>query len=183
MKTRTPLFATPLAALVVAAGCASAPTSSRVAQSIESTHPECRVEQNSKLVLGRTKLFAVRGLLNLAGEDVDGEARAILHHLRRIEVSSYNLGSGCKTPDTVMDPVNRFVADGWTPMVTDVGNHDLTWVMVREDAAGEVAGMLVVSVDPNELEVIRLDGQINELLMEAVSRDPAGALELFSGES
>ncbi len=33
------------------------------------------------------------------------------------------------------------------------------------------------------LEVIRLDGQINELLMEAVSRDPAGASGLFSGES
>jgi len=105
LKNREHPFATSLAALVVAAGCASAPTSSRVAQSLESTHPECRVEQNSKLV------------------------------------------------------------------------------MVREDAGGEVVGMLVVSVDPNELEVIRLDGQINELLMEAVSRDPAGASGLFSGES
>ena len=55
---------TPFAALVVAAGCATAPTSSDVARSIEDTHPQCGVHRESKMVLGLTKLWAVRGLLN-----------------------------------------------------------------------------------------------------------------------
>ena len=174
---------TPFAALVVAAGCASAPTSSDVARSVEQTHPQCAVQRETKMVLGRTKLWAVRSLLNLTGEDAGGEARTILSHLRRIEISTYSLEPGCELRRGNMAAISRFESKGWRPMITDLADDDLTWILVREDNAGETAGMLVISVDSHELEVVRLDGHIDDVLMEAVSRDPSGASVLFSGAS
>ena len=174
----------PLAAFTVAAGCASAPTSSEVAQTFESVSSACEVERASKLVLGRTRLAVVRTLLDLLGEDVDEEARAALRHLRRVEISSYTLGSECAAQGSTVDPVSRFLTDGWTPMVTDRGDGaDRTWVMVRAVNTGPTNGLLVISTDGHELEVVRVDGRIDDLLTDAIATEPAMAAGIFSIDS
>lgn len=174
----------PLAAFMVAAGCASAPTSSEVAQSFETVSSACEVERESQLVLGRTRLALVRTLLDLAGEDVDEEARAVLQNLRRVEISSYTLGSECAAQAGTVDPVSTFLTDGWTPMVTERGDEtDRTWVMVRANGAGPTNGLLVISTDGRELEVVRVDGHIDDLITDAIAAEPAMAAGIFSIDS
>ena len=68
-------------------------------------------------------------------------------------------------------------------MVAERGDGDRSWVMVREEIPGEVGGMLVISMNRDQLEVVRLDGRIDEVLMAAVAEDPEATAGIFSGAS
>ena len=68
-----------LLAAVVCSGCATAATSSRVAETLESTLPECRLERDSTMVLGRASLALLRGL---SGIPADGGHRRLRNYRR-----------------------------------------------------------------------------------------------------
>ena len=167
----------------VAAGCATASTSSHVADNFVASSPGCAFERESRMVLGRASMAFVRGLAGLAGDDLEEETREILRGVRRVEVVTYRVGPKCDFRDPPALP-SRLTDQGWRAMVsTAEGPGESTWVLTREDTGGTTSGMLVIALDRHELEVVRLDGDIDRVLVAATADDPSTVRGLFDGDA
>ena len=70
-RRRVLSFVPLLIAVMAAAGCATARTSSQVADNFAASAPGCALERESRLGLGRASMALVRGLAGLAGDDLD----------------------------------------------------------------------------------------------------------------
>jgi hypothetical protein len=172
----------PVALLLVATlstGCATATTSGRVEETLESALPGCRFERDTTLVLGRTSLSLLRWLSGVAGDQLDEDTLEILHGVRRIEVSSSRAAHECKAVGTSPLVSRQLAAGGWHAVIAAVEDEgELSWVFTREGPDGRSSGMLVIALDHEELEVVRLDGDIDRMLVAAVGDDPSTVLGL-----
>ena len=165
------------AALVVTAvGCASASTSNHVARDLAALAPGCATERADSIVMGRTTLALVRDLVRLADDEVDPEVREILRCVRRIEATTYRLSPSCELVVTALPLLARLAAEGWQAVVSSgSADDDADWVFTRADADGSVEGLLVISVERDELEVVRLAGDIDSVLAAAIAERPVSA--------
>jgi len=169
-----------LLAAAAAAGCASATTSRSVAKTLELALPECRLERDSTMVLGRTSLALLRGLSGIAGDELDADTREILRGVRRIEVTSYRAGTGCRALGAAPPVSRQLAADGWHAVIAAVEDEgELSWVFTREGPDGGTSGMLVITLDQKELEVVRLDGDIDRILLAVAEENPAAVPALI----
>lgn len=172
-----------LIAVAVTAGCATASTSSRVADNLMAASPGCVFERESRLVLGGASLAFVRGLAGLAGDDMDEQASEILRGIRRVEVVGYRVAPECDFQGTPALP-SRLTDDGWRAMVsTAEGPGVSSWVLTRQRPDGTTSGMLVVALDHHELEVVRLDGDIDRVLVAATIDEPSTVRQLFDSDA
>lgn len=131
------------------------------------------------MVLGRASLAVLRGLSGLAGDDMDAEAREIIRRLRRVETTTYRVGSECATNASLSAVPARFADEGWRSMVSTVeGDGERTWVLTRTGSDDSTTGILVIALDQDELEVVRLDGDIDRVLIAATADDPETVLRL-----
>jgi len=161
---------------LVATGCATATTSRRVEESLESTLPGCRFERDDALVLGRTSLALLRWLSGAVGDELDADSREILRGVRRIEVTSYRSARACEVVGAPPQVSRQLAAGGWHAVIAAVEDEgELSWVFTREGPDGGTSGMLVIALDQDELEVVRLDGDIEQVLLAAVEDDPEAA--------
>lgn len=184
-RSRPELFALVLLMTVVAtaAGCASAGTSSRIADSFVAAAPGCGLDRESKLVLSRTSMAFVRALAGLAGDDMDEDAREILNGVRRVEVVSYRIEPECDFRERAIVVPKRLTDQGWrAAMFTVEGAGESSWVLTREGPDGDISGMLVISLDHHGLEVVRLDGNIDRVLVAATVDEPSTVRGLFDGD-
>lgn len=169
-----------LVAMSTAGGCATATTSSQVADSVVAAAPGCVLERESRLVLSRASMAIVRALSGLAGDDVDEEAREILRGVRRVEVVSYRLERECDFRDRSLVLVKRLADEGWqAAMSMAEAAGEWSWVLTREAPDGETSGMLVIALDRHELEVVRLDGGIDRVLVAATVDEPSIVRRVF----
>lgn len=170
-----------LALVFAAAGCGStgAPGAAEVRASIEKANSECRLERESRISLGGLKLWGVKSLVRLAGESDGAET---LSHIQRVEVVTYRMTSSSLCGDhTWLEPFRKEMAVwGWRPMAMERDDSDVTWVNARYDAQGDVEGLFVVTIDGNELEVVRVEGRIDRLIADAVAEDPREAAEILA---
>jgi hypothetical protein len=135
------------------------------------------------MVLGRVSLALIRSLSDVAADELDEDTAEILSSIRRIEVASYRAGRGCVLADRTLSLSRRLASDGWRSMVaTAEEGGERAWVFSREGDDGGVTGMLVVALDQTALEVVRLDGDIDQLLTAAVAGDPSTVLGLADDE-
>ena len=182
-RRRVLSFVPLLIAVMAAAGCATARTSSQVADNFAASAPGCALERESRLVLGRASMALVRGLAGLAGDDLDEETREILRGVRRVEVVTYRVAPECDFRDTPALP-SRLTDQGWRAVVfTAEGAGESSWVLTRQSPDGTTSGMLVIVLDHHELEVVRLDGDIDRVLIAATADDPATVRGLFDGDA
>lgn len=180
---RVALFASVLISVAAAAGCATTRTSSQVADSFVASSPGCALERESRLVLGGATMALVRGLAGLAAGEVDEQAHDILRGLRRIEVVTYRVAPACEFSATLALP-SRLTEQGWRAVVfTAEAPGQSSWVLTREGRGGATSGMLVVDLDRHELEVVRLDGDIDRVLVVATADDPSTVWQLFDGDA
>jgi hypothetical protein len=171
-------------AATAAPGCATARTASQVADNFVASSPGCAFERESRLVLGRASMAVVRGLAGLAGDDLDEQTREILRGVRRVEVVTYSVAPECDFRDTSPALPVRLTEQGWQPVISTAdGPGESSWVLTRQRANGGTSGMLVVALDHHELEVVRLDGDIDRVLVAATADDPSTVRQLFDGDA
>jgi hypothetical protein len=168
-----------LIALITAAAssaCASGgttPSASRIARAVEVSAPGCRLEIEEHIRLGRFTLALVRGAVRLAGE-ADSDEAALLRQIHRLEVASYRIHPGRSdgTPRSLPELERVLAIDGMQPVVRERDSHEQTWVLARDDGRGGLSELVVVELDDDALEVVRLEGHIDRLLAKAVEQDP-----------
>lgn len=164
-----------LVALAAACACASSgPFAGDVASMVDPGTPGWRLEREEHLVFGRLTLAFARAVVRLADEE---EAAHILDGVRRVEVASYRVvRQGESTDGAFRDLAARLSQTGWDPVVQTQDGSQTTWVMQHAGADGRLDRLLVLDLDGCSLEVVRLDGDMERVLAEALAEDADGVL-------
>lgn len=159
-------------------GCKQSPTAEQVRLELEEQLPGARFERESHIHLGRISMGAVKQLMRLTLPK-DSSERKIIASLKRVDVATYRVVSLPEdpVPSNIAVLQRRLQQEGWTVAVKEKELDEQTWVIYREDDKGSIRSLCVVSLDPYELEVVSVDGRLDEMLAEAIADDPGGFVQ------
>ena len=146
--------------------------------------PGTHLEHQMQLKLGRLSLAMLKGIAGAAiGDDPDARtALAAVKGIKRFELATYEVhGTAGETLTLRLEA--WFGKRGWQPMVRVRGEEDLVWVLYRERDA-RMRNLWMVFLDGEELAVIRIDGNLNDMVsavlelalsgIDAGGNDPGG---------
>jgi Domain of unknown function (DUF4252) len=172
IATIAPLFL--LALAVPLAGCGGgSPSVDTVRWEIEHRIPEARFEREFHLRLGRLSLGLARRIVHLA--DPGDPDTAVLDDVRRLEVATYRVLS-LPDLDRHLNEQTRFeqklAESGWSAAVKTRDDDSRTWVFVRGDQDGKLSNLYVVSLEPDELTLVRIDGHLDHAMAMALAEHP-----------
>jgi hypothetical protein len=160
------------------AGCDATPALEEVRAGIESALPGIDLEPETNLHLGRFSLGFVHWMLGHddAGERGDADGARFVRAIDRLDLSSFRVrsmppgGAEALSPDLA----RRLGAAGWSLVVHASEHGDQTWVFYRAPAggAGAISDLYVISLESEELCLLRLGGRFDEALAQALARQP-----------
>ena len=162
------------------AGCGGSPTVEEVRWELQHRFPEARFEREEHVHLGRISMGLLHGLVRMAARDGDEEGTAIVGAVRSVDFATYKVHG---LPD--LDRLNgettfarQLARAGWSTMIrTREENGERTWVYVRSDERGALCNLFVVSLERNELTLVRVDGRLDQAFAEAMAKHPKKVLE------
>ncbi len=160
--------------LLALAGCgAGSPSIDTVRGEIERRIPEASFERESHIRLGRITLGLARGIVHLA--DPGDPDTKVLDDVDHLEVATYRVRS---LPDlekrlTAETGFEQALAkNGWTTMLRERDHGSRTWIFLRADAKGALSDLYVVSLDPAELTLVRIDGRLDRAMADSIADHP-----------
>lgn len=122
-------------------------------------------------------MAVVKALVRLSGET---EGADLLTHIQRVEVTTYRVATPPDCTDLSWMEVfgDEMAAQGWRPVVVERDGLDSSWVFGHGEKGSELDGLFVVEFGGNELEIVRLNGTIDQLMAEAVAEEPGEVVRL-----
>jgi hypothetical protein len=169
----------PFAALLffgsLLAGCGGSPSVEQVRWELQRRFPEARFVPDEHVHLGRLSMGLLHGVVRLAAHaDGDKEGVEIVDQIRSVDFASYKVHAlpdlDSLTGDTRFE---RQLGDhGWSLIVRTREKAERTWVYVRADAAGTLSNLFVVSLEGNELTLVRVDGRLDRMFAMAMAEHP-----------
>ena len=179
-RREVPLFLLSVAmmAALFTIGCKQSPTAEQVRLELERQLPGAKFERESHIHLGRISMSAVKQVLRFTTPKGSTE-RKLIASIKRVDVATYRVVSPPEepAPSSVVVLQRRLEQAGWTVVVKEKDLDERTWVIAREDDSGSIRSLCVVSLDPYELEVISVDGRLDELMAQAIADDPGGFVQ------
>jgi hypothetical protein len=140
--------------------------------------PEARFDPDEHVHLGRLSMGLVHGFLHLAGREDHDEGIEMIDQVRSVDFASYKVHA---LPD-----LDRLAGDtrferqlgdnGWSLMVRTREKGERTWVYVRSDPAGSLRNLFVVSLEGDELTLVRVDGRLDRMFAMAMAEHPKSVL-------
>lgn len=174
-------FAVLLSLAPLLAGCgAGSPTVSEVRWELERRFPQARLEPQEHVRLGRFTLGLVRGVVHMAAHDEDGrEGLDMLRQVHSVDVASYRVHNlpdlEGLTADTRFD--RQLKRSGWSLLVHTREADESTWVYVRGTDEGVLRNLFVVSLEKDELTLVRVDGRLDRMVAMAMAEHPKDVME------
>src|SRR5947209_6523799 len=165
-------------------GCASAPSVDTVRREIERRIPEARFEPEEHVRLGPISMAFIHGILSMVHDkDVDA-ARQIVNEVHRVEVATYRVKS---LPDLDrLGAETGFERDlaraGWTVAVRTREANERSWVFLHDTGDGGLSNLFVVTLDRDELTLVRLDGRLDRAFAAAVAEHPKQVAQQIGGD-
>lgn len=168
-------FAALLSLTFLLAGCGGSPTVSEVRWELERRFPEARFEPEEHVHLGRFTMGLLHGVVRLAAHDEDDrEGAAIFRQINAVDVASYKVHNLPSLNGLAADP--RFDRElqrhGWSLLVRTHEENESTWVYVRGGEDGVLNNLFVVSLERNELTLVRVDGRLDRMVAMAMAEHP-----------
>ena len=172
-----------LVALAVT-GCWDTPGPEPIRRAVEQQVPGARFDREVHVRLGRMTTGLARWVANRALDDEDdAEAKIMVNAVRRVEVAVYTnrsrLSEGSVEAVTMPPALRKMLArQGWAVMAEARDPGSTAWVLVDQsarDGAAEIRGIYVVSLEPDELAIVRLEGHFDEAFAKIFADDPHGA--------
>ena len=158
------------------AGCGGSPSVEQVRWEIQHRFPEARFEREEHVHLGRISLGLIRGLVRMVPGKVEGQE--LLNAVHRIDVATYKVRS---LPD--LDRIQgetrfeeQLARAGWSMTVRTREEDSRAWIFTRVDQAGAILGLFVVTLEDDELTLARIDGRLDQALIEAIAEHPKQAV-------
>lgn len=164
-------------------GCGGTPGVEQVRWEIERNVPGARFEREEHFHLGRISMSLLRGLVRLT--PARDEIRP-LNEIRGVEVGVYQVRS---LPD--LDGAGQILAKfedrlgdhGWSLMLREREADSRTWMFVRSHPDGWLRNLFIVSLEQDELTLVRVDGRLDRIFAEATANDPKRFVRDASGQS
>ncbi|HEX4494426.1 MAG TPA: DUF4252 domain-containing protein [Thermoanaerobaculia bacterium] len=180
MKRKLLPFAALLSLASLLAGCGGSPSVEQVRWDLQRRFPEARFDPDEHVHLGRLSMGLVHGIVRMAARH-DDDARdgmEIVDQIQSVDFASYKVHA---LPD--LDRLaedgrfeRRLAANGWSPIVRTREKRERTWVYARLDPAGSFRNLFVVSLEGDELTLVRVDGRLDRVLALAMAENPKAAL-------
>jgi hypothetical protein len=167
----------------LAAGCATgAPSADAVRSEIERRVPEARFELEEHVRLGPISMGLLHGLVRMAPGKADGQD--FFTSIRRVDVATYRVKS-LPDLDHLDAPAgfeNNLARAGWTLAVRTREADERTWVFLHATPDGALRNLFVVSLDPKELTIARVDGRLDRAFAEAMAEHPRQVAQKLGGD-
>ena len=61
---------------------------------------------------------------------------------------------------------------GWSVVVRTAEGNERTWVLTHQEGGDTVSGLCVVTLEPRELTIVRIDGRLDRLFALALADHP-----------
>jgi hypothetical protein len=167
-------------ALALVGGCKDAPTLFEVKGAIESELDGVYLERQESVRLGRFPLAMARVVLRPMLHKEDPEVWELIKSVRRVAVASYRVKpSGALRGLDLPPRIGRYLeSGGWEILIRERTAHDRTWVFLRQEDQ-HIGGLYVITLDDDELEMVRVEGNLERALAVALADEPEMAKELF----
>ena len=160
------------------AGCGGSPSVEEVHRELQSRFPHARFEPVEHVHLGRISLGLLHGLVRFAADD---DASTIVSSIGGVDYASYKVRDLPDLDGLAGSPrfAEQLARTGWSLMVRTRENAERTWVYVRSDEKGELRNLFVVSLEKDELTLVRLDGHLDRAVAAALAEHPKS---MFDGK-
>jgi len=167
--------------VVFSVGCASAGSNARLSSMIDVELETNTLKREEHIKLGRFSLSVVRGLARLAGEDFDDDESGIVKSLRSVEISTYSIEPPLvEGQDFPIGQVEKSLSTrGWTRVVTSHEDGGEVMLLTRAGHNGKIDGIFVLSADRNEVEMVQIEGPLDEAITDAIAEDSDFVKGLF----
>src|SRR5947208_10743399 len=175
MKRSLVGFAALLSLASLLAGCGGSPTVSEVRWELEHRFPEARFEPEEHVHLGRFTMGLLHGVVSLAAHDEDDrEGVAMFRQINAFDVASYKVHNLPSLDGLAADPRfdRELKAHGWSQLVRTHEANESTWVYVRGTPDGVLNNLFVVSLEKDELTLVRVDGRLDKMIAMAMAEHP-----------
>ncbi|HEY3569962.1 MAG TPA: DUF4252 domain-containing protein [Thermoanaerobaculia bacterium] len=164
-----------LSLALLLAGCGGSPTVSEVRWELERRFPEARFEPEEHVHLGRFTMGLLHGVVRLAAHDEDDrEGVEAFRQIHSVDVASYKVHNLPSLDGLTADP--RFDRElrkhGWSQLIRTHEANESTWVYVRGTDDGTLSNLFVVSLEKNELTLVRVDGRLDRMVAMAMAEHP-----------
>jgi len=177
MRNRFTTLTLCLSVCLSLSGCLYSSEIAHVRRDIEREFPGSSFDREFVLTVGP-------GFFNTLGwiaEHVDDhETRRIgeyMAEIRRVKVGVYRTESLPYEGNLELEELQRFRRNGWQVAAKVRDDDELVWVLYRE-RYDEVRDIFVLSLDNDELVIVRVEGNLNRLL-EKIVADETYATRLF----
>ena len=153
-----------LLAALAASGCASSELRG-LRNDLDRQTPDLRIGEGRSFSFGFFSLGAARTALTITGSDEDAAlVRAALSGARRVQFAQYDV-TGPFDPDALDLPpgFDRYLDDGWTPVVRVRDEDQLVWVLAndRQDVVDE---FFLVTLSPEDLVLLKVRGDLRAVI-------------------
>lgn len=178
MKRNLLLLLSLLSLSSLLAGCGGAPSVEAVRWELQHRFPHARFEREEHVHLGRFSMAFVHGILRMVPDTE--EARNIVNPIHSIDMATYKVHD---LPDldrlTAETGFERQLArEGWSTTVkAKDADGSRTWLFTRADAAGSLRNLFVVSLENDELTLVRIDGRLDSAFAAAIAEHPKKVLD------
>jgi hypothetical protein len=179
MKRNLFSFAALLSLTSLLAGCGGSPSVAQVRWELQRRFPEARFEPEEHVHLGRFTMGLVHGIVRLAANDDDKEGAEIVSQIHGVDFASYKV-HGLPDLDRLAGDTRferQLKENGWSLMVRTREEHESTWVYVRSTPDGALRNLFVVSLERDELTLVRVDGRLDRAFAAAMAEHPRSAFE------
>lgn len=166
--------------------CWGGPGVGSIRHAVETQVPEARFEQEVHVRLGRLTTGLARWVANRALDEDDDEARVVVNSVHRVEVAVFenraDLSDDAIERVTMPPSLRRMLgSEGWAVMteVADAGTK--AWVLVQqqpgESGGPALRGLYLVSLESDELAIVRLEGRFDEAFARVFADHPDEAAD------
>jgi hypothetical protein len=176
MKTPTLSLLTLLCLTPLLTGCGGSPSVEEVRWELQHRFPEARFEPDEHVRLGPISMGLLHGLVRMAADDE--QAKTMVSGIHGIDFASYKVHGLPDLDRAAADPrfERQLQGAGWSLMVRTREEKERTWVYVRSDEQGALRNLFVVSLEAEELTLVRVDGRIDQAFIAAMAEHPKKVL-------
>ncbi len=144
-------------------GCIVSREISHVRNEIESEFPGAEFDTEVIVSVG-PGLFRTLGWILRRVPDEDANlAAAYLRDVHRVKVGVFRTRELPLDGDLELHTLRRFERNGWSVAARVREDDEQVWVLYRE-RYGHIRDMFVLVLDPDELVIVRFEGDLNEIV-------------------
>jgi hypothetical protein len=178
MKRNILLLGSLLSLNVLLSGCGGAPSVEEVRWELQHRFPHARFEREEHVHLGRISMAFVHGVMRLVPDAA--EARDIVNPIHSVDVATYRVHNlpdlDRLTGETRFE--RQLARAGWSNTVRSRdADGSRTWLFTRADSEGSLRNLFVVTLEGNELTLVRVDGRLDQAFAAAIVEHPKKVLD------